>query len=183
LDADRAPQLKASVRLLRVYSRVSMNSHWKYLLLLLVLISLAACRKASIAKEYGYVFYESTGQNQYILVNSKEVPFSFDKERSDKMALGSLRALSARVLYPNSQGGKIILVGDYDARTQLFKLDHWYLQVPFIEITLEDTAQMPEEIHQISRASLERTDFAKRDDFDPNALEFDPKKYERKESP
>jgi hypothetical protein len=160
-----------------------MNSHWKYLLLLLALISLAACSKASTAKEYGYVFYESTGQNQYILVNSKEVPFSFDKERSDKMALGSLRALSARLLYPNSQGGKIILVGDYDARTQLFKIDHWYLRVPFIETTLEDTVQMPEEIHQIRRASLERKDFAKRDDFDPNALEFDPKKYERKESP
>jgi hypothetical protein len=55
--------------------------------------------------------------------------------------------------------------------------------VPFIEITLEDRLQMPEEIQEIRRASLERTDFRKRDDFDPNALEFDPKKYERKETP
>jgi hypothetical protein len=111
------------------------------------------------------------------------VPFHFDQESSDKMALGSLYALSPRVLYPNSQGGKIILIGDYDARTQLFKIEHWYLRVPFIEITLEDRLQMPEEVKETRRASLERTDFAKRNGFDPNAVEFDPKKYERKESP
>jgi hypothetical protein len=158
-----------------------MNPNWKYLLLLVALISPAACRRTTTAKEYGYVFYESTGQNQYILVDSKEVPFHFDQESSDKMALGSLYALSPRVLYPNSQGGKIVLVGDYDARTQLFKIEHWYLRVPFIEVTLEDRVQMPEEIKEIRRVSLERTDFAKQRDFDPKALEFDPKKYERKE--
>ena len=97
------------------------------------------------------------------------------------MALGSLYALSPRVLYPNSKG-KIILVGDYDAQTQLFKLDHWYLRVPFIEITLENRVQMPEEIKEIRRISLERTDFAKERDFDPTALNFDPKKYERKDA-
>jgi hypothetical protein len=159
-----------------------MKPNWKYLLLLLQLISLAACGGRTTAKEYGYVFYESTGQNQYILVDSRELPFSFDKGRSDKMALKSLRALSARVLYPNSQGGKITLVGDYDAQTQLFRLEHWYLRVPFIEITLENTVQMPEEIKEIRRISLERTDFAKESDFDPTAPDFDPKKYERKEA-
>jgi hypothetical protein len=159
-----------------------MNPNWKYLLLLVALIS-PACRRTSTAKEYGYVFYESTGQNQYILIDSKEVPFHFDQGSSDKMARESLYALSPRVLYPNSKGGKIILVGDYDARTQLFKIKHWYLRVPFIEVTLEDRLQMPEEIHEIRRASLERTDFAKRNDFDPNTVEFDPKRYERKESP
>jgi hypothetical protein len=30
---------------------------------------------------------------------------------------------------------------------------------------------------------LERSDFAKEKDFDPQAPEFDPKKYERKENP
>lgn len=58
----------------------------------------------------------------------------------------SLQALSARVLYPNSKDGRITLVGDYNAQTQLFRLEHWYLRVPFIEITLEDRLQMPEEI-------------------------------------
>jgi hypothetical protein len=159
-----------------------MNPNWKYLLLV-TLISLAGCSGRRTAKEYGYVFYESTGQNQYILVDSKQVPFRFDEGRSDKIALGSLRALSARVLYPNSKGGKIILVGDYDAQTQLFTIEHWYLRVPFIEITLEDRVQMPEEIKEIRRVSLERTDFATERDFDPKAPEFDPKKYERKESP
>ena len=160
-----------------------MNPNCKYLLLLVAAVSLAACSKRSTAKEYGYVFNENTGQNQYILVDSKKLPITFDEKLSDKMALGSLYALSARVLYPNSEGDKIILLGDYDARTQLFRLEHWYLRVPFIEITLEDTLQMPEDIKQIRRFSLERTDFKQERDFDPQAPEFDPRKYERKESP
>ena len=158
-----------------------MKPKWKYLLLLLQLTSLAGCGERWSAKEYGYVFYESTGQNQYILIDSSEVPFRFDEGSSDKMALGSLSALSPRVLYPNSKG-KIILVGDYDAGTQMFKLKHWYLRVPFIEITLEDRPQLPQEIKEISRMSLERTDFAKERNFDPTALDFDPKKYERREA-
>jgi hypothetical protein len=161
---------------------MSMNPNWCYLLLLVALISVAGCNGKRTAKEYGYVFYESTGQNQYLLEDSRELPFRFDEGRSDKMALASLHALSARVLYPNSKGGRIILVGDYDVQTQLFRIEHWYLHVPFIELTLEDRLQMPEEISEIRRVSLERTDFAKQRDFDPNALEFDPKKYERKES-
>lgn len=159
-----------------------MNLHWKYFLLA-TLISLAACSGRRSAKEYGYVFYESTGPNQYILIDSRELPFRFDEAQSDKSALESLRALSARILYPNSKGGRIILVGDYDGRTQLFRLEHWYLRVPFIEVTLEDRLQMPEEVKEISRVSLERSDFENRRDFDPQALEFDPKKYVRKEGP
>jgi hypothetical protein len=159
-----------------------MNPNRNHLLLLVALISFAGCNGRRTAKEYGYVFYESTGQNQYLLEDSRELPFSFDEVRSDKMALGSLHALSARIPYPNSKGGRIILVGDYDVQTQLFRIQHWYLRVPFVELTLENGLQMPEEIREIKRVSLERTDFAKKGDFDPKALEFDPKKDERKES-
>ena len=105
-----------------------------------------------------------------------------DEVRSDKMALRSLHALSARILYPNSKGGRIILVGDYDVQTRLFRIQHWYLLSPFTELSLENRLQMPEEIREIKRVSLERTDFAKEGDFDQQALEFDPKQYERKES-
>ena len=151
------------------------------MLLLLAVITSAACGGRRAAKEYSYVFYETTGQNRFILIDSKEMPFRFDQGSSDKLALGSLNALSPRVLYPNSEGGKIILVGDYDAQTQMFRLEHWYLRVPFVEITLEDRVQMSEEVKEIKRVSLERTDFVKERDFDPTAPEFDPKKYERKD--
>jgi hypothetical protein len=152
------------------------------LLLLVALTTFIGCNRRSTAREYGYVFYESTGQNQYLLEDSKKLPFSFDEERSDKMALRSLHALSARILYPNSKGGRIILVGDYDVQTRLFRIQHWYLLTPFTELSLENRLQMPEEIREFKRVSLERTDFAKERDFDPQALEFDPKQYERKES-
>lgn len=168
--------------LLPLNNKVPMNPIWKYLLLLIVLGSLAACSERSTAKEYGYVFYESTGQNQFVLVDSRQLPFSFDEARSGQTALASLRALSGRVLYPNSKGGKIILIGAYDEQAQLFRLEHWYLRVPFIEITMEDRIQMPEEISEIRRDSLERTDFEKQSGFDPNDPGFDPKRYERRES-
>src|SRR5215204_1053895 len=103
-----------------------MKPNRNQLLLLVALISFAGCNGRRTAKEYGYVFYESTSQNQYLLEDSRELPFSFDEVRSDKMALGSLHALSARILYPNSKGGRIILVGDYNVQTQLFRIQHWY---------------------------------------------------------
>ena len=153
-----------------------------HLLLLVALCGLAACGFRGAAQEYGYVCYESTGQNEFILVGSREVPFRFDEGRSDRAALRSLRALGGRVLIPNRKGGKIILVGAYDERTQLFRLEQWYLRVPFIEITLEDGIQPPEEIKEIRRDSLERTDFERRSGFDPNDPGFDPKRHERRES-
>ncbi len=62
-------------------------------------------------------------------------------------------------------------------------MEHWYLRVPFIEVGLEDRLQTSQETKEIRRTSLERTDFVKQRDFDPTALGFDPKKYEREDSP
>ena len=149
------------------------------LLLIGAVILSFSCKAGHAGKEYGYVFHESTGQNQYILVDAKEEPFRFDEQKSDKLALGSLRSLSARVLYPNSRGNKIFLVGDYDSRSQSFVLTHWYIKVPFTELTLEDRLQRPEEIRNIERRSLERTDFEPKQGFDPNSETFNPKDHEK----
>jgi hypothetical protein len=56
-----------------------MNPNRNHLLLLVALISFAGCNGRRTAKEYGYVFYESTGQNQYLLADSRELPFRFDE--------------------------------------------------------------------------------------------------------
>ena len=80
-----------------------MNRRWVILICAgLVLVTLLAIlirefRSRSV-REYGYVFYESTGQNQYVLISSIEMPFRFDEARSNKPALNSLRSLSPRVL-------------------------------------------------------------------------------------
>ena len=149
-------------------------------LLILVVLFFFSCKGGDTEKEYGYAFHESTGQNQYILIDFKEMPFRFDERRSNKLALDSLRSLSARVLYPNSKGDKISLVGKYDAQSQLFVLSHWYISVPFTEITLEDRIQMPEEIKSLERRSMERTDFESSKGFNPSSEEFNPKDFERK---
>jgi hypothetical protein len=168
---------------LQVIRKNVMNKIGQHLLPLVALLFVSACSGMNRATEYGYVFHESTGQNQFLIVDSKEVPFRFDEQRSDKTALDSLRALSPRVLYPNSDGSKIIVVGDYEAKTQLLRLEHWYLRVPFRELTLEDTLQMPGDIKEVRRVSLERTDFEIKGGFNPNAHEFDPRDYERESRP
>jgi uncharacterized protein YwqG len=168
---------------LHVMRKNVMNRIGQHLLPLVALLLVSACSGISRATEYGYVFHESTGQNQFLIVYSQKVPFRFDEERSDKTALSSLRALNPRVSYPNGDGSKIIVGGDYDAKTQLLRLEHWYLRVPFRELTLEDTLQMPEDIEEIRRVSLERTDFKIQGGFNPNAPEFDPRDYESESEP
>ena len=148
---------------------------------MLVALASFACKGESTAKEYGYVFNESTGQNEYILVDRNEVPLHFDERNSNRLAYESLRSLRARVLYPNSRGDKIFLVGDYDVQSQLFVLKHWHIRTPFTEITLEDRIQMADEIRTIHRTSLERTDFETNRGFNPNSLEFSPKDFQKAE--
>lgn len=147
---------------------------------ILVVLACCSCSGQRPSGEYGYVFHESTGQNEYILISSQEVPFHFDEQNSNKLALDSLRSLSARVVYPNCKGDKIFLVGEYDSQSQMFVLRHWYIKVPFTEITLEDRIQMPEEIRTIERGTLERTDFVSYRQFNPNSGEFNPKDFQRK---
>lgn len=157
----------------------------KSTLLLLITSLIMACNvgmdNAKVKKEYGYVFQESTGQNQYILVDSQKLPITFN-ERSNKMALQSLRALKASVLYGNSGGENIFVVGEYDVTSHSFLLDHWYIKVPFVENAVEDETHVPHVIHKVSRPSLERTDFEREDGFDPFSPSFDPRLFEKRSS-
>jgi hypothetical protein len=130
--------------------------------LLLVITSLMmACGpvmdNARAKKEYGYVFQESTGQNQYILVNSQKEPITFS-ERSNKMALQSLRALTPSVLYGNCDGKNMFVVGEYDVTSHSFLLDHWYIKVPFVE-SVPDETYIPGPVRKVNRPSLEKNRF------------------------
>jgi hypothetical protein len=131
-------------------------------------------------KEYGYIFQETTGQNQYIVVDSQRLPIRF-ADTSNKMALQSLRALKHRVLTGNSGGENIFVVGDYDVTSHSFLLDHWYIKVPFVEYVPDDETYPPGPVHKVNRPSLERTDFETYD-FDPFNPSFDPHFFERRSS-
>jgi hypothetical protein len=130
-------------------------------------------------KEYGYVFTESTGQTEYILVDSKELPIFFN-DRSNKMALQSLRALKPSVLYGNCDGKNMFVVGEYDVTSHSFLLDHWYIKVPFVESVPDDEKYLPGPVHKVNRPSLERTDFERKDGFDPLSPSFDPRLFEKR---
>lgn len=77
-------------------------------------------------KEYGYIFEETTGESQHILVGSQKLPITFN-DKSNKMALQSLRALKPSVLYGSCDGKNMFVVGEYDAPSHSFLLDHWYI--------------------------------------------------------
>jgi hypothetical protein len=130
--------------------------------------------------EYGYIFYESTGQNQFILIGRREVPVTFDRIGSDRIALHALRSLKASILYGNSNGRSIILVGEFQARTHVFTLTHWYIRTPFVEWVVKDETHVPHQFNKKLRQTLRREDFQKDEGFDPYDAGFDPRSFSRR---
>ena len=146
--------------------------------LLLCVALFTSCN--SREKEYGYVFQESTGHSQFILIEGRKVPIKIIfAEAPNQMALKSLRALKAGILYDNSGGERIFVRGEYDDQSQAFRLTHWYLKVPFDEWVVEDEKYVPHKMHKVTRQSLERTDFETANVFNPNDPAFDPKSFQR----
>ena len=153
----------------------------KRLFVLLVCVTLfTSCHGDKKVNEYGYVFQESTGQNQYLLMEGRKVPVkTFIADASNQMALKSLQGLKPGILYNNCGGDRILVHGEYDDQSQSFRLIHWYLKIPFTETLVEDETHLPHETHKVIRQSLERTDFQTGNDFNPNDPAFDPKSFQR----
>jgi hypothetical protein len=148
--------------------------------LLLCVALFTSCNGDKKLNEYGYVFQESTGQNQYIIMDGRKVPIKdFVSDASHQLALKSLQALRLNVLYPNAQGDKIFLRGEYDHQSNSFRLSHWYIKIPFEALVIDDETHVPHNVHKVTRQSLERTDFETRNGFDPKDSVFDPKAYQR----
>ena len=150
----------------------------------LVILALTAlftsCKSAKELKEYGYVFQESTGDNQFILMDGRKVTVkNFVADASNEVALKSLQALKWDVLYTNSEGDKIFLRGEYDHQSQSFRLNHWYIKVPFQKLVIEDESYVPHKMHEVTKQSLERTDFDTTNGFNPSDPAFDPRSFQQ----
>lgn len=148
------------------------------LLLTSLVVSLGWCDGNKKMSEYGYVFHESTGQSQYIIMDGREVPVKFD-DASNQIALKSFYALKPGIVYQNNEGDRIFVLGDYDRQSQSFRLSHWYIKVPFEEVVIEDETHIPHNVHKVTRQSLERTDFEPKNGFNPNDPAFDPKSFQK----
>ena len=155
----------------------------KNLALLLICVALfSSCNDDKKLNDYGYVFHESTGPNQYIIMEGRQVPIKgLVSDASDQLALKSLQALKWNVLYPNGDGDKIFVRGEYDPQSQSFRLTHWYIKTPFESLAIEDETDVPHNVHKVTRDSLERTDFEIKNGFDPKDPGFDPKTYQRRQ--
>ena len=85
----------------------------KLSVLLLCVGLFTACDRSKTMHEYGYVFQESTGENHYVLMEGRKVLVKIIvADAPNQMALKSLQALKASVLYPNAAGDKIFLRGE-----------------------------------------------------------------------
>ena len=148
-------------------------------MLLLSAVVFSSCSRSYKETEYGYVFQESTGQNRYIIMDGRKVPVKdFVSDASNQLALKSLEALKWNVLYTNGGGDRIFVRGEYHQQSQLFRLSHWYIIVPFEAVVIDEETQVPHNPRKVTRQSLERTDFEARNGFNPNDPAFDPKSFQ-----
>src|SRR5438874_781071 len=71
----------------------------------------------SRVKLYRYIFWNTTGQNQFVLAGKYALPIRFDSKRSDPQALKSLDSLSDEIIEPSTRGG-IFLEGELSSKPE-----------------------------------------------------------------
>jgi len=128
-------------------------------------ILLFGCASTNGIRSYPYHFYETTGPNQFIVVNGKEKVLVFHIN-SNQDAIIDLRNLRWNVLYPNSQ--KIMMEGKYQEDGE-FVLEHWYLLAPFERLDLKDKDDPLGEKVSHQKTLLDQSDFEKKTKASPGS--------------
>jgi hypothetical protein len=128
--------------------------------------------------EVGYIFHESTDHTEYIKSGSNEIPIRFSI-KSNKKALYSLHSLKPSILYPNSNGESIFIIGYFDRLKKEFHLENWYISIPFKEYRIADETELPHKVEIVERQKLKIEDFSMMPKFDPNNPDFKPSDYTR----
>jgi hypothetical protein len=141
------------------------------ILVLIFIILILGCNKSQ-SNEYGFIHCETTGITSYIVDEGEEIPIKFHKD-SNQLAVKSLYGLKWNILYANSDGKTIYLVGElynkkHHTPTQSnmatseeyyeFKLIKWYILTPFKEIIEGDTP-LDRELALTQRKHLKPEDF------------------------
>jgi hypothetical protein len=146
-------------------------------LFIIAVILITGCTSNVQLQTYGYVFHESTGITNHIGQNGKEIPVKFSS-KSNSQNIAALKSLKWNILYPNSGGNKIYVIGVLGHREKMtpsgpnlsnpekyrdFALADWYITVPFIEIRLQNESIVPHQAENVTRYILNTYDFS---DFD-----------------
>lgn len=139
------------------------------ILLCISFICLAGCQPGGTSQSeisayqegaYEYYFHESTGDNQFVLLNGREVKIQFNRDRSDTARLRDLGNLKWTVLYPNSRG-QIKLYGLFSPATGDFILKDWKLSAPFKALLVKNEDELPLIADTIVKNVLDGDDFEK----------------------
>jgi hypothetical protein len=122
--------------------------------------------------EYGYIFHESSGQNEFLIRENDTIPIRFSPS-SEKLALNSLQRLKWNVLYLNGSGEEIKLLGKVDKKKQKdgetyfeFILEHWYILTPFYKYADQDGLELPEKMKSDQLTKEDFKNFEGKDEFD-----------------
>jgi hypothetical protein len=107
-----------------------------------------------------YIFKESTGDNMFVVFNKAIQPIRDFSKSSNTEAVDALKQLKSNVLYPNSDGTRIFLIGHYDVNTRMFSLRGWFIVSPFLSTEVIDEKSLPHEIRNVKKIKLDRSDFS-----------------------
>lgn len=114
---------------------------------------------ASVDGSFGYVFKESTGRNEFLIVNGETIPMRIDDVHSNHESLRLLQSLDWKVLYPNANGKNIMLQGRYTPRTGTFILRSWSIVIPFERIVQESSDTLPFKTNTILSKTISSSDY------------------------
>ena len=125
--------------------------------------------KEADVSDYSVNWYESTGDNLYIVANGKDVPVTLD-DSSSALAAQSWKALRYEILYPNSKG-KIVFRGRLLDRRR-FLLQSWWITVPFaklVHVNGDDPLAPPviRECHKLESSCFDFGESKPPSGFDP----------------
>lgn len=130
-----------------------------FIILLLIFIQFASCKKNTqnfeLTGVFGFVWFESTAHNLYIVQNQKSYPIKFSKKSNQKY-LKALWALKYEILCFNSDGRQIMLEGTYSSENEEFVLNSWYFEGIFFRV---EEFKVDGEQKYILKGSLTEDDF------------------------
>jgi hypothetical protein len=92
-------------------------------LFVLTITLIGGCTSNVQLQTYGYVFHEATGITNHVVQNGKEIPVKFSS-KSNSQNLAALKSLNWNILYPNSGGNKIYVVGILGQREKVTPSGH-----------------------------------------------------------
>ncbi|MBK1882012.1 hypothetical protein JIN85_06270 [Luteolibacter pohnpeiensis] len=132
---------------------------FKLMIIAFILSSFGVAEEVKVDRIYPYIFAESTGDNKFTICDKSIKPIRRFALDSNMESVNTLMALRYNVIYPNSDGTKIFLRGEYNIVDSSFRLTGWFIVSPFVSRDVVDVNKLPQEYKTVKRVNLVADDF------------------------